>query len=243
MKKTLLSAFLRCSSGRIPRVAILACCVLFAAPLAAAEPETQPEKHMKQQPSKSISLFDGKSVKQWWVIDAYAFRDHGEVAVANGQINIGAGSPASGIAWTGTPPRSNYEFSLDAKRTEGGDFFCGLTFPVGDSYCTFIVGGWGGGVIGLSNLDEQAAIENETTSYVEFKDDRWYRVRVRVTDAKIEAWIDNEQHIDLDRKHRKFSIWWEQEPVCPLGVATWNTGAALRNIQLRKLPGGESAKQ
>ena len=37
----------------------------------------------------------------------------------------------------------DYELRLEAKRVEGGDFFCGLTFPVGKEYCTLILGGWG----------------------------------------------------------------------------------------------------
>jgi hypothetical protein len=39
----------------------------------------------------------------------------------------------------------------------------------------------------------------------------------------------------LDASDRKFSIWWEQEPARPLGIATWNTSAALRNIRLTVL--------
>jgi hypothetical protein len=47
----------------------------------------------------------------------------------------------------------NYEIKLEAKKVTGNDFFCGMTFPVGDSFCSFIVGGWGGPVVGLSSID------------------------------------------------------------------------------------------
>ena len=34
---------------------------------------------------------------------------------------------------------------------------------------------------------------NETTRLQNFKSDRWYRVRLRVTPKHIEAWIDGKQ--------------------------------------------------
>ncbi len=101
--------------------------------------------------------------------------------VADGRILMHAGNPLTGITWTGKYPKMNYEISLDAMRVDGSDFFCGLTFPVGDDPCTFIVGGWGGGVIGLSSIDGSDASENETTRYQEFESGQWHKVRVRVT--------------------------------------------------------------
>lgn len=180
-------------------------------------------------------LFDGKTLRGWRIIDEFDFARHGKVSVADGAIRIEPGSPASGVAFAGKPPRDNYELRLHAKRTVGSDFFCGLTFPVGDSHCTLILGGWGGGVVGLSNVDHMSAVENETSTYLEFDNDRWYKIRLRVTPQRIAVWVDDEQLIDLAREDRQFSIWWEQEPARPLGIATWYTGSALRGIQLRQL--------
>ena len=126
-----------------------------------------------------------------------------------------------------------YEVSLDAARLDGDDFFCGMTFPVGESYLTLILGGWGGGVTGISNLDNLPAVENETTDYTDFKKGQWYHVRVRVTAEKVEAWIDKKQIVDVETKDRKLSIWWEQEPVRPFGIASWYTTSSLKNIQLK----------
>ena len=54
-----------------------------------------------------------------------------------------------------------------------------------------MIGGWGGGgVVGISSVDDLDASENETMNIEGFNDNTWYRVRVRVTDQKIEAWID-----------------------------------------------------
>lgn len=196
----------------------------------AEEPAAKPGDTPKPQ-----SLFDGKSLKNWRIAKINDFELHGKVYVKDGAVVLEKGKPASGIVFTGKPPRMNYELSLEAKRIAGSDFFCGLTFPVSKSYCTLIVGGWGGGSTGLSNVDEASAIENETTGYTEFKQNQWYNIRLRVTEKKIEAWIDKEQIVELDSRDRKYSIWWEQEPVRPLGVATWNTTAALRNIRLQEL--------
>ncbi|HUS38104.1 MAG TPA: DUF1080 domain-containing protein [Pirellulales bacterium] len=180
-------------------------------------------------------LFDGKTLGGWKVADQSSFDAHGDVHVRDGRIELPAGSPATGIVFTGEPLRVNYELSLDAMRTDGGDFFCGLTFPVKQECCSLIVGGWGGGLVGLSNVDSMPASENETTSFQQFKDNQWYRIRLRVSSSRIEVWIDEEQLFSLRTEGRTFDIWWEQEPMRPLGIATWYTGAALRDIELRPL--------
>jgi hypothetical protein len=84
----------------------------------------------------------------------------------------------------------------------------------------------------MSNINDMSAVENETTGYLEVKDNRWYHIRVRVTDSRLQAWIDNEQMVDKEIGKNKFSIWWEQEPMRPLGIASWNTSAQLRNIRI-----------
>ena len=82
----------------------------------------------------------------------------------------------TGINWTNRVPKVNYEVTLDAMRVTGSDFFCGLTVPVSDSFCTLIVGGWGGSLVGISSLDGQDASENETTKFFNFEQGKWYRI-------------------------------------------------------------------
>ena len=182
------------------------------------------------------SLFDGKTLRNWKVTN---FGGEGEVSIENGEIILGIGNDLTGICWTGPLPRINYEVRLLARRLSGHDFFCGLTFPVGRSPCTLIVGGWGGGVVGLSSVDGLDASENETGIMKIFKDNQWYAIRLRVTDQKIAAWIDQEKVVDLETKNRKFSIRSEVSPSQPFGIATWRTKAALRDIQRRVLAESE----
>ena len=44
-----------------------------------------------------------------------------------------SGNDLTGITWTGDLPRLGYEIEVQAKRVSGSDFFCGLTFPVGEA--------------------------------------------------------------------------------------------------------------
>ncbi len=120
-------------------------------------------------------------------------------------------------------------------RVDGSDFFCGLTFPVGENPCSLIVGGWGGGVVGLSSLDGEDAAHNETTRYLNFEKGRWYRIRLRVASAAIQAWIDDDKVVDVTTTGRTISIRSEVELSRPLGFATWSTTGALRNIWMRPL--------
>ena len=175
-----------------------------------------------------ISMFDGKTLGQW---KPSKFGGQGDVEVEDGQIRMQFGSELTGITWSGPPPHMNYELELEARRIDGTDFFCGLTFPVGDSPCSFIVGGWGGGVVGLSSLDGKDAARNETTRFAAFEKGRWYTIRIRVTEHKIEAWIDKQKQVDVDTTGKKISIRPEVEASVPLGVSCFATTAGLRNIR------------
>ena len=68
-----------------------------------------------------------------------------------------------------------------------------------------------------------------------FVNGRWHHIRLRVEPAKIQAWIDEDRVVDLETAEKGFSIRIEMESSTPLGIATWNTAAALKNIQLKKL--------
>jgi hypothetical protein len=190
------------------------------------------------------SLFDGKTLKGW---KAPQFGGDGKVEVKDGAIVMERGDSMTGIAWTGKVPTMDYELTLEGKRVDGVDFFCTTTFPVGSSHCSFVVGGWGGPVVGLSSLDYYDAADNETTRIKDFKLNQWYRFRIRVTKEKIECWIDKEKMVDLQyvrweddngqkvKKERKITIRHECDLCRPLGVSTWCTTGAVRDIRIRSL--------
>jgi hypothetical protein len=179
------------------------------------------------------ALFDGKTLKNW---QATKFTAEGPVTVEDGRIILSTGRSITGITWAGPElPNTNYELALQAMRVEGNDFFAGVTFPVADSFCSLILGGWGGSVVGLSNINGMDASENATSQSVTFENGRWYNVRIRVTPEKIESWLDDRQIISQELKDNKIDIRLEVELSKPLGIASWKTKAALRDIRLRRL--------
>ncbi len=178
-------------------------------------------------------LFDGKSLDGWKACDFYA---PGKVHVEDGAVVMDKGKVMTGVVYTrGDFPKMDYEFTLEGKKIDGDDFFCTTTFPVGDSFCSFVVGGWSGRVVGLSSIDSEDASANETRTNQEFKDDQWYKIRVRVSQKRIEAWIDGEKRVDLDTTDRRISIRVECNACKPFGIATYQTTGAVRNIRVRPL--------
>lgn len=184
------------------------------------------------------SLFDGKTLGGW---KSSEFGGSDDIEVKDGRLVVGFADGCNGVTWTKDFPKLDYEISLEAMRVDGTDFFCGLTFPVGSSPCSLIVGGWGGSVVGLSSLDGQDAAHNDTTRTMTFKKGAWYRIRLRVTQDRIQAWIDDKPVVDAVTKGRKISIRLEVERSKPLGIASWCTTAAVRDIKYRKLSADEIA--
>lgn len=186
-------------------------------------------------------LFDGVSLNGWRETD---FKQGGSVTVTNGLLVFHRGQPFVGVNHTNEVPLVNYELAFDAMRLDGSDFFCALTFPVRDTCCSLIVGGWGGGLVGLSNLDGGDASENETMKYVSFESGRWYRIRLRVTDQKIEAWIEQKKVVNLVTTGRKLSVRFGDIMMSqPFGLASWETSAAFRAIKIRPVSGPAEAAE
>jgi hypothetical protein len=182
-----------------------------------------------------VSFFDGKTLTGWRETD---FSGHGTVECASGLIVLNTGDPLTGINWTNRVPNMNYEVALDAMCVTGSDFFCGLTVPVGDSFCTLILGGWGGSLVGISSLDGQDASENETTKFFNAEQGKWYRIRLRVTASRLEAWIGKEKFVNVDTTDKRISLRaGDIESSKPFGIACYQTTAALREIKLRRVDG------
>lgn len=188
-----------------------------------------PEPKVKRE----VKLFNGKNLDGW---RDSMFGGDGEITVEDGQLILDRGNELTGVTWKDAKvlPKFNYEIWLEAQRVEGNDFFVGLTFPVKEDPCSLILGGWGGTVCGISSLDFKDASENEYTSFREFKNGQWYKVRLRVLEKRITAWIDGKELLDADLTGKKIGIRSEVEPSKPLGFCSYSTKAALRNIVLKE---------
>jgi hypothetical protein len=223
----LAAAFVGCQSSGGKKCP---CCSKAATPATAqAAPATN---QTVAADASEIELFDGKTMAGWKVTD---FAGTGEVEVKDGKLILHQGV-MTGVNYTNPTPKMNYEVSYDACRPEGSDFFASLTFPVNDSCCTLITGGWGGGLVGISSLDGRDASENETTSYINFENGKWYHFRIRITKNKLQAWVDDKEVIKVDTTDKKIDVRpGDIESSKPFGFATWSTTGEIKNVILKKL--------
>ncbi|MEI7899788.1 MAG: DUF1080 domain-containing protein [bacterium] len=181
----------------------------------------------------SLALFNGKDLTGW---KTAPITDGGAVnVISNGIVECGMGDPMSGIVYTNTPPAMNYELSLEALRAEGSDFFIALTIPVEKSFCTVIIGGWGGGLCGVSSVDHNDASENQWAEGLTLENNRWYTLRVRVTPGVLQVFLNNDLYtarIEYEDASRLSLRLGDIEKTKPLGLATYRTRALWRNFYL-----------
>ena len=223
-----------------PHLSLALALGLFASCGAQKPPEAEKATESPAKPEpEGKSLFDGKTLKGWKKID---FGGTGDVEVDNGDIILYMGEVLTGIKIEGEPLlQTNYEISLEAKRLDGVDFFCALTFPIAGSHSTFVVGGWGGSLCGISSIDGLDSSENSTGSVQHLEDNRWYKLRLRVTDTILQAWIDDKRVVQVRHAGRRMGMRpGEIEECTPLGIATYQTKAAIRNIRIKRVTPKES---
>jgi hypothetical protein len=182
------------------------------------------------------SLIPKSGLEGWEITD---FGGQGEVIRKESMLVLEMGEPLTGINYKKKDfPTNNFEIELEAQRIEGNDFLCGLTFPVGKEFCSFIAGGWGGGVVGLSNVDGYDASENSTSTYHKFENGQWYKFRVAVDDEMIRGWIDDESFFQQEREHHEFSTRIEVYVCQPLGLCAFQSKVAIRNFRWRPIKSG-----
>ena len=169
-----------------------------------------------------------------------SFGGDGEVTIKDKLITLDYGDPITGIRWDGPLLRDNYEIEFVGQRLDGFDFFGALTFPIGKKErASLVLGGWGGGTVGISSIDDRDASDNETTMFRNFKNNVWYKTRVRVEDSRIAVWIDDVLMFDHLRKDHTFDIRYEMDPCLPLGLANFQCKSQFKNIRIRKLDKSE----
>ena len=180
-----------------------------------------------------LALFNGKDLTGWRLAQ---IPDCGAVNVlSNGIVECGIGDPLSGIAYTNKPPTLNYELSLEAQRAEGSDFFIALTIPVEKSFCTVIIGGWGGGLCGISSFDHTDASENQWAEGLRLENNRWYTLRVRITPGVLQVSLNKDLYtarIEYEDASRLSLRTGDIDKTKPLGLATYRTRALWRNFTL-----------
>ena len=184
------------------------------------------------------SLFDGKTLNNWKTAE---FGGHGEPEVRDGAIILPVGSPMTGVTWTGPAlPKLDYEVAYECQRLDGSDFFGTLTFPVRESFASLVIGGWGGGLCGISSLNGDDAANNSTTTFKNFENKRWYSIRLRVTHNRFEAWLEDEQIVNVDTGGKIISTRSEVDLNKPFGFSSYQCTAAIRNIRIRNVDGPAS---
>src|SRR5436190_15443102 len=173
--------------GMSPKLSLLCCVLLIGCNhKEPAEPSQPVKSNATTRPTTAPvaakgerSLFDGKTLTNWQTAE---FGAHGEPYVKDGSIILPVGEPMTGVTWTGGPiPKMNYEVTWECQRLDGSDFFGTLTFPFSNSFASLVIGGWGGGLCGISSLDGGDAANNPTGTNKNFENKHWYSVRLRIT--------------------------------------------------------------
>ena len=178
-------------------------------------------------------LLDAEHTEGW---TSTPFGGEGEIQAEDGLLVFEMGSPMTGMNWIGESlPTNGYELEVKASRLMGTDFFCGLSFPVGEEHATLIMGGWGGALTGLSCIDGNDASTNETTRFQSYELGRIYTARGRVTKTHITTWLDGEELHSVSLADKSISLRPEVFPSRPLGFAAFQTRAGLQSLKLRRL--------
>lgn len=148
-------------------------------------------------------------------------------------LEVSYGASIAGLRWTGPIPSPPYRISLEARRIDGADFFCGLTFPVRspEENATLILGGWGGAQVGISSIDGRDAADNETSQIITFKKNHWQKIDLTVTRTHIQVSLNNHQIINLPITGKTLSLRpGPIEPFVPLSLTTFQTTAQFKNL-------------
>lgn len=168
--------------------------------------------------------------------------EEGHVQVRGDELILASGQPMTGArfaAWMVPQfPLTRYAIAYEAMRAEGEDFFGTVTFPVGGlgTHVSFILGGWGGALVGISSIDHLDASENTTRSEQRFENGRWYRVRIEVRPDDLRAWIDGGIVINTSLKGRHLGLRGGDIERCrPFGFATYLATARIRRIVVERL--------
>lgn len=196
----------------------------------------------KAEPARKWDLLAADQLVHWMAAE---MPEAGKVEVRDGEAVMAPGGPMSGLRYDnwqgGGLPVRDYAVSCEAMRVDGGDFFAAITFPVRSiaTCATLIVGGWGGGLVGISSIDGEDASNNSTRSEQQFENGKWYRLKFEVRDEEIKAWIDDRLVINVSIKDRAVGLRPGYIEKCaPFGLATFGSTGRVRNLVIEELRPG-----
>lgn len=133
----------------------------------------------------------------------------------------------------GSPDWTDYEFTVEARKTGGEEGFLILMRALNkQEFYWANLGGWqnvGHGLErGIKGEKRWRGVSKRHNGRIEA--DRWYRIRARCEGPRIQLWLDQELVIDYtdDGKGPKHG---------KVGVGTWTTQALFRNFKVTSLDG------
>ncbi|MBN2477202.1 MAG: DUF1080 domain-containing protein [Pirellulales bacterium] len=133
----------------------------------------------------------------------------------------------------GDPQWTDYEFTVEARKTGGDEGFLVLVRALNNKEFYWAnLGGWGnaGHALerGITNQDRWGSVTRRYDG--EIDTEHWYRIRARCEGRRIQFWLDDELVIDYTDDGRG--------PVRGrAGVGTWQTQAQFRNFEVTSLGG------
>lgn len=214
------------------RFGLLAVCIWLSCQ-AVSVAQTEKEKADPWKPMLT------KELREKW--NNTNFGGEGKIEWKENEVLLDFGFPMTGLNFTGEFPTDGFEIEMEANRLDGSDFLCGLTFPVGKGFCSYIGGGWGGTLVGLSCVDYNDAANNSTTQFFDFQNKKWYKFRVRVDAKNITCWIDDKEICKQEREGHEFQVRSEVNASRPMGIAVYQSRVSVRNLRYRVLEDDEKA--
>lgn len=154
----------------------------------------------------------------------------GRWSIEDGQL-IQAGSGTDVRLLFGDRSWTDYEYTLEARKTGGAEGFLILFRAAGDQdYYWYNIGGWGNV---RHQLEKGAAGGRRTVGRAvegRIETDRWYPIRIRCEGNRYQVWLDGERVLDYtDRRSPHLSG--------QVGISTWSTQARFRNVKVATLDG------
>ena len=182
------------------------------------------------KPGQWVSLFDGKTLAGWKTVQS-AEEDGppGEVRASNGQITLDqAPKTWTSLVWQGEFPTTDYELLYEFQHLGGGATV--TDFPVGQSQFRADCQSEAFGV-----ERRKDGVSSELYSALFSYTDQWQRVQTRVSEGRIQAWLNGRKVADLPAVAALLSAGAINLKGWPLHFGTCTAAGAVRNVYIRRI--------